>query len=74
MPTPTPTQIAILSLTFRSDEPVLPALPEEPPLFPAFAEVGDKLPPVVVEAEIFELVAAFVPWAGLVATPQFLWQ
>jgi hypothetical protein len=40
---------------------VLFALPEELPLFPAFAEVGEKLPPVVVEAEIFELVAAFVP-------------
>jgi hypothetical protein len=54
-------QIAILSLTFRPNEPVLLVLPEELPLFPAFVEVGDKLPPIVVEAEIFELVAAFVP-------------
>lgn len=57
MPTPTLTPIAILSLIFRPAEPVLLALPE----FPVFAEVGDDLPTVVVEAEIFELIAAFVP-------------
>jgi hypothetical protein len=52
-PTPRPTPIAILSLVARPEDPLLPALPEEPPLSPPLPDVGEELAPFVVGVESF---------------------